>query len=130
VITLSFTLLSRRRHRCPYASGGIARCCRQSPCQGAATPAVNVVAPTGGSPLRVRHGQPLAGWPLATVPCGCAAGNRPCGLEIIYPCIPDSDGEDEGGQASSSLAVSTQWISVAKLLQSDLATLAQREGGE
>ncbi|RWV89916.1 hypothetical protein GW17_00047911 [Ensete ventricosum] len=24
--------------------------------------------------------------------------------EIVYPCIPDSDGEDEGGQASSSLA--------------------------
>ncbi|RWW49831.1 hypothetical protein BHE74_00043958 [Ensete ventricosum] len=30
------------------------------------------------------------------------------GLEIVYPCIPDSDGEDEGGQASSSLAVSTR----------------------
>ncbi|RRT61463.1 hypothetical protein B296_00013096 [Ensete ventricosum] len=51
------------------------------------------------------------------------------GWEIVYPCIPDPDEEDEGGQASS-LAVSTRWISVAKLLQSDLATLAQREGGE
>ncbi|RWW55206.1 hypothetical protein BHE74_00038169 [Ensete ventricosum] len=50
--------------------------------------------------------------------------------EIVYPYIPDPDGEDEGGQASSSLAVSTQLISVAKLLQSDLTTLAQREGGE
>ncbi|RWV76795.1 hypothetical protein GW17_00062481, partial [Ensete ventricosum] len=50
--------------------------------------------------------------------------------EIVYPRIPDPDGEDEGGQASSSLAVSTRWISVAKLLQYDLATLAQREGGE
>ncbi|RWW28238.1 hypothetical protein BHE74_00022158 [Ensete ventricosum] len=50
--------------------------------------------------------------------------------EIVYPCIPDPDGEDEGGQASSSLAVSTRWISATKLLQSDLATLAQREGGE
>ncbi|RWV96447.1 hypothetical protein GW17_00040836, partial [Ensete ventricosum] len=50
--------------------------------------------------------------------------------EIIYPCIPDPDGEDEGGQASSSLAVSTRWISAMKLLQSDLATVAQREGGE
>ncbi|RWW02440.1 hypothetical protein GW17_00034469 [Ensete ventricosum] len=50
--------------------------------------------------------------------------------EIVYPCIPDPDGEDEGGQASSSLAVSTRWISAAKLLLSDLATLAQREGGE
>ncbi|RRT64139.1 hypothetical protein B296_00013544 [Ensete ventricosum] len=53
----------------------------------------------------------------------------PCG-EIVYPYIPDSDGEDEGGQTSFSLAVSTRWISAAKLLQSDLATLAQREGGE
>ncbi|RWW13711.1 hypothetical protein GW17_00022563 [Ensete ventricosum] len=50
--------------------------------------------------------------------------------EIVYPCIPDSDREDEGGQASSSLAVSTRWISAAKLLQSDLTTLAQREGVE
>ncbi|RWW80912.1 hypothetical protein BHE74_00010732 [Ensete ventricosum] len=36
----------------------------------------------------------------------------------------------KGGQASASLAVSTRWISTAKLLLSDLATLAQREGGE
>ncbi|RRT58613.1 hypothetical protein B296_00046434, partial [Ensete ventricosum] len=35
--------------------------------------------------------------------------------EIVYPCIPKSDGEDEEGQASSSLAVSTRWISTAKL---------------
>ncbi|RZS22406.1 hypothetical protein BHM03_00055175 [Ensete ventricosum] len=55
---------------------------------------------------------------------------RPHPREIVYPRIPDPDGEDEGGQASSSLAVSTRWISVAKLLQYDLATLAQREGGE
>ncbi|RRT64646.1 hypothetical protein B296_00006033, partial [Ensete ventricosum] len=50
--------------------------------------------------------------------------------ETVYPCNPDSDGEDEGGQVSSSLAVSTRWISAAKFLQSDLATLASREGGE
>ncbi|RZS26193.1 hypothetical protein BHM03_00059499 [Ensete ventricosum] len=50
--------------------------------------------------------------------------------EIVYPYIPDPDREDEGGQASFSLAVFTRWISAAKLLQSDLATLAQREGGE
>ncbi|RRT37481.1 hypothetical protein B296_00036876, partial [Ensete ventricosum] len=49
--------------------------------------------------------------------------------EIVYPYIPDPDGED-GGQASSSLAVFTRWISTVKLLQFDLATLAQREGGE
>ncbi|RWW14397.1 hypothetical protein GW17_00021835 [Ensete ventricosum] len=52
------------------------------------------------------------------------------GREIVYPCIPDSDGDDEGGQASSSLVVPTRWISAAELLQSDLTTLAQREGGE
>ncbi|RWV91693.1 hypothetical protein GW17_00045997 [Ensete ventricosum] len=50
--------------------------------------------------------------------------------EIVYPCIPNPNGEDEGGQASSSLAVSTRWIFAAKLLQYGLATLAQREGGE
>ncbi|RWV92959.1 hypothetical protein GW17_00044620 [Ensete ventricosum] len=44
--------------------------------------------------------------------------------------FPDPDGDDKGGQASSSLAVSTRWISVAKLLQYDLTTLAQREEGE
>ncbi|RWW67912.1 hypothetical protein BHE74_00024605, partial [Ensete ventricosum] len=69
-LTLSFTLLCRRRRCCPCVGGGATRCDR-------------------------------------------------------HP-----DGEDEGGQASSSLAVSTRWISVAKLLQSDLATLVQREGGE
>ncbi|RZS00470.1 hypothetical protein BHM03_00030156, partial [Ensete ventricosum] len=69
-------------------------------------------------PLAASHGQPLLFAVLAT------------NAEIIYPCIPDSDGEDEGGQASSSLAVSTRWISTAKLLQYDLATLAQREGRE
>ncbi|RZS29304.1 hypothetical protein BHM03_00063016, partial [Ensete ventricosum] len=42
----------------------------------------------------------------------------------------DPDGEDEVSQASSSLVVSTRWISAAKLLQSDLVTLVQREGGE
>ncbi|RWV93781.1 hypothetical protein GW17_00043736 [Ensete ventricosum] len=87
--------------------------------------------------------------PLAA---GLAVGGRPCtgagrgwppllliafaakkcskNAEIVYPCIPNLDGEDEGGQASSSLAVSTRWISAVKLLKSDLATLAQREGGE
>ncbi|RZS26578.1 hypothetical protein BHM03_00059936 [Ensete ventricosum] len=28
--------------------------------------------------------------------------------EIVYPCIPDPDGEDEGGQASFSLVISTR----------------------
>ncbi|RRT32832.1 hypothetical protein B296_00019894 [Ensete ventricosum] len=49
--------------------------------------------------------------------------------EIIYPCIPDPEGEDEGGQASS-LTVSIRWIFVARLLQSKLTTLAQKGGGE
>ncbi|RWW69263.1 hypothetical protein BHE74_00023158 [Ensete ventricosum] len=87
---------------------------------------------------------PLQG---ALVVAGLAVGGRPCmgasrgwpplllvvlatNAEIVYPYIPDPDGEDEEGQTFSSLAVSTQWISVARLLQSDLATLAQREGGE
>ncbi|RRT35044.1 hypothetical protein B296_00030911 [Ensete ventricosum] len=60
----------------------------------------------------------------------CAQGFARMMKEIVYPCIPDPDGEDEGGQASSSLAVSTRWISAMKLLQSDLVTLTQREGGE
>ncbi|RWV94910.1 hypothetical protein GW17_00042518 [Ensete ventricosum] len=69
-------------------------------------------------PLAASHGQPLLLAVLAV------------NAEIVYPCIPDPDGEDEGGQASSSLTASTRWISTAKLLQSDLATITQREGGE
>ncbi|RWV84416.1 hypothetical protein GW17_00053869 [Ensete ventricosum] len=87
---------------------------------------------------------PLAVAPWAAGPCkGTGRGGRPVqrawlqlvaparGLaEIVYPRIPYPDGEDEGGQASSSLAVSIRWVSTAKLLQSDLVTLTQREGGE
>ncbi|RRT40887.1 hypothetical protein B296_00019424, partial [Ensete ventricosum] len=51
-------------------------------------------------------------------------------LEIVYPCIPDLNGENEGSQVSASLVVSIRWISASKLLQSDLTTIAQREGGE
>ncbi|RZS20340.1 hypothetical protein BHM03_00052837 [Ensete ventricosum] len=69
-------------------------------------------------PLATSHGQPLLLAVLAT------------NAEIVYPCIPYPNGEDEGGQASSSLAESTRWISIAKLFQSGFATLAQREGGE
>ncbi|RWV79762.1 hypothetical protein GW17_00059054, partial [Ensete ventricosum] len=96
------------------------RCCPRAvqPCVGVAL--AGVVALASGSPGRV------------AAPCGLVAGSRPSNRrEIVYPCIPDPDGEDEGGQASSSsLAVSTRWISASKLLQSDLATLAQREGEE
>ncbi|RWV86989.1 hypothetical protein GW17_00051059 [Ensete ventricosum] len=57
-----------------------------------------------------------------------SSGTIGSSTHMAYP-YGDLDGEDEGGQASSSLAVSKRWISAAKLLQSDLATLAQREGG-
>ncbi|RWW62985.1 hypothetical protein BHE74_00029866, partial [Ensete ventricosum] len=166
-LTLLFTLLGCRR--CPCAIGGAARCGRQPRCQGAADPTVDAAAPAGSSPLRVRRGQPLVGWPLAAVPCGHPTGSRPLravapaggrplqGGPWLQPAAPTGgdwpwlsaplqpattspsslyllqthpDGEDEGGQASSSLAVSTRWISAAKLLQSNLATLTQREGGE
>ncbi|RRT48187.1 hypothetical protein B296_00033688 [Ensete ventricosum] len=43
------------------------RCSRQSPCQGAATPAIGATDPASGSPLRVGCWQPP--------PCGCAVGN-------------------------------------------------------
>ncbi|RWV77300.1 hypothetical protein GW17_00061888, partial [Ensete ventricosum] len=90
--------------------------------------ALGVWPRAGATPLMAGPGRsrpPLCMWALA-------AAYRPLagGREIVYPCILDPDREDEGGQASSSLAVSTRWISTAKLLQSDLATLAQREGGE
>ncbi|RWW82830.1 hypothetical protein BHE74_00008678 [Ensete ventricosum] len=92
----------------------------------------------GGHPLPAGLG---ASWPWVVGPAwGLAVAGRLSSMlpslrnttrtEIVYPCIPDPDGEDEGGQASSSLAVSTLWISTTKLLQSDLATLAKREGGE
>ncbi|RWV77725.1 hypothetical protein GW17_00061405 [Ensete ventricosum] len=83
-----------------------------------------LIGGVGRSRLPVAAGLPVGGWPPLLL--AVLAANA----EIVYPCIPDSDEEDEGGQASSSLAVSTRWISAMKLLQSDLATLTQREGGE
>ncbi|RRT72362.1 hypothetical protein B296_00014831, partial [Ensete ventricosum] len=73
--------------------------------------------------------------PAGATPASCTS--LPCRLALATAGYPlagglgrglamDSDGEDEGGQASSSLAVSIRWISIAKLLQSELATLAQR----
>ncbi|RWW06866.1 hypothetical protein GW17_00029778 [Ensete ventricosum] len=84
--------------------------------QAAATRATDVVTPAG----RGRHAAAPTGWPWP---------QQAAPLEIVYRCIPDPDGEGEGGQVSS-LAVSTRWIFAAKLLQFDLTTLAQREGGE
>ncbi|RRT50688.1 hypothetical protein B296_00048028 [Ensete ventricosum] len=76
---------------------------------------------TTGRPLCRRPGR---GWPRIHLLAVFATKTQ----EIVYPCIPDPDGEDEGGQASSSLAVSKRWISAAKLLQFDLVTPTQREG--
>ncbi|RRT33229.1 hypothetical protein B296_00044137 [Ensete ventricosum] len=56
------------------------------------------------------------GWPalhgglvVAGRPSSSLPSLRKCSktAEIVYPCIPNPDGEDEGGQASSSLAIST-----------------------
>ncbi|RWV77376.1 hypothetical protein GW17_00061808 [Ensete ventricosum] len=96
------------------------------------------VAPCGLAAASCARGRPPllgcypCGWPPLSG--GLAVADRPIVgepwlQEIVYPCIPDLDGEDEGGQASSSLAVSRRWISIAKLLQSDLVTLAKREEG-
>ncbi|RRT42478.1 hypothetical protein B296_00023194, partial [Ensete ventricosum] len=98
------------------------------------------VLAAAGRPLQGAWPQPVASLQVADRPCkGASRGHARLPLarasfttkmEIVYPCIPNPDGEDEGGQASSSLAVPTRWISTAKILQSYLATLAQREGGE
>ncbi|RWV83253.1 hypothetical protein GW17_00055169 [Ensete ventricosum] len=77
---------------------------------------LQVAKPWPAAPLQVAKPRPAA-------PVGGLAAHSP--PRCVYP-----DREDEGGQASSSLAISTRWISIAKLLQSDLATLAQRDGGE
>ncbi|RWV88459.1 hypothetical protein GW17_00049447, partial [Ensete ventricosum] len=71
-LTLSFTLLCcRRRRRCPYAGSGAARCGRQPPCQGVATPVAGTVAPASDNPLWAGHRRPsLAGAPLAAAPVG------------------------------------------------------------
>ncbi|RRT31776.1 hypothetical protein B296_00056947, partial [Ensete ventricosum] len=54
------------------------------------------------------------------------------GRPPLRPTLPPllEAGLVAGDQASSSLAVSIQWISAVKLLQYDLETLAKREGGE
>ncbi|RWV93804.1 hypothetical protein GW17_00043711 [Ensete ventricosum] len=70
------------------------------------------------------------GPPRLHAKCFCWEPQREHHMRRSYiPVFPDPYEEDKGGQASS-LVVSTRWISAAKLLQSDLATLAQREGGE
>ncbi|RWW36267.1 hypothetical protein BHE74_00058716 [Ensete ventricosum] len=82
--------------------------------------------------------RPMQGaWPQPTAPLqgglGCSRPPMQGGWpEIVYPCIPDPDEKmkEVKRPPPSSLVVSTRWISAAKLLQSDLATLAQMEGGE
>ncbi|RWV99580.1 hypothetical protein GW17_00037506 [Ensete ventricosum] len=105
--------------------------------------------PVSAAPIGASHarGQPRL---LVTAPCEMATLARGFGhgrppLEVAWTWLATPagglvvashpfphylDGEDEGGQVSFSLAVSIRWISTAKFLQSDLATLAQREGGE
>ncbi|RWW53220.1 hypothetical protein BHE74_00040307 [Ensete ventricosum] len=117
-----------------------------------ALPTLASVAPAGASHARGRscilavapargfgccRSQPAApcsrpgrGWPALHGGWPWLAAPPPHGLYCENAAKIHPDGEDEGGQASSSLAVSTRWISTAKLLESDLATLAQREGGE
>ncbi|RZS25487.1 hypothetical protein BHM03_00058723, partial [Ensete ventricosum] len=73
-LTLSFTLL--RHRRCPCASDDTTQCGRSPPLL--ATAPCGLVA--GGRPMRVRREQPLAGWPLVIIPCGCVAASRLCGL--------------------------------------------------
>ncbi|RWW53996.1 hypothetical protein BHE74_00039461 [Ensete ventricosum] len=105
-----------------------------------ALPTPTGVAPTGASYARGRshmlaaapargfgrgRSPPCRGrWSQLAAPCsrpsmGAGRGQPPlqrARLEIVYPCIPDPDGEDEGGQASSSLAVSTRLIFAMKFL--------------
>ncbi|RRT33145.1 hypothetical protein B296_00030862 [Ensete ventricosum] len=100
------------------------RACWRLPLQGALAMVGRPLARgLGRSRLLLTTGLVVGGRPYM-------GAGRPSSSEIVYPCIPNLDGEDKGGQASSSLAVFTRWISTAKLLQSDPATLAQREGGE
>ncbi|RWW40198.1 hypothetical protein BHE74_00054405 [Ensete ventricosum] len=130
----------RRAHSRPPACG-LLPLRVATPCRGLgrsrSCPRVTV-APEGGRPLRAAT--PAGGHPCSRLPpCRWPSHARlPLLLitfaaktqEIVYPCILDPDREDEGGQVSSFQAVSTRWISVVKLLQSDLATLAQWKGGE
>ncbi|RWW36691.1 hypothetical protein BHE74_00058267, partial [Ensete ventricosum] len=102
------------------------------PCLLAAAPARGFW-PWPAAPLQgawAAAGCPLQpAWPWVADPAwGLAVVGRSSSSQFLLRMHPDR--EDKGGQASSSLAVSARWISVAKLLQSDLATLAQREGGE
>ncbi|RZS17676.1 hypothetical protein BHM03_00049849, partial [Ensete ventricosum] len=87
-------------------------------------------APAGGCPLKAAPCRLLPLQATAPLQGGLGCSRPPPCREIVYPCIPNPNGEDERRQASSSLAVSTRWISIAKLFQYNLATLAQREGEE
>ncbi|RZS12665.1 hypothetical protein BHM03_00044145 [Ensete ventricosum] len=90
---------------------------RQPLCQGAAIPTAGTSTGAAPSSAAAAGGRPCRRQPLRAVPlpAGClptgaepevgyplrAGRGRP---EIVYPCIPDPVEEDEGGQASSSLA--------------------------
>ncbi|RWW47597.1 hypothetical protein BHE74_00046377, partial [Ensete ventricosum] len=84
-LTLTFTLLRHRRHRCPCAGGGATHCGRHPPCQGATTyaagaVALRVVASNGVGRLLQVAGSPLAGgpWLQPAAPAGgLAVASRP-----------------------------------------------------
>ncbi|RWV80096.1 hypothetical protein GW17_00058681 [Ensete ventricosum] len=96
-----------------------------TPCKYQAMAGCPCRGPGRGQPPLHADSMHVAAPPPQVVPTFAANRcNKRVEQEIVYPRIPDPDGEDEGVQASSSLAVSTRWISAAKLLQSDLATLA------
>ncbi|RZR74154.1 hypothetical protein BHM03_00032932, partial [Ensete ventricosum] len=83
-LTLSFTLLRRRRYPC--SGDGAARCGRRH------------------RPLRVRRGQPLMGWPLAVSPCGLLP------LRAAAPCrgaLAATDRPLTGGLGRSRLPLAT-----------------------
>ncbi|RRT79182.1 hypothetical protein B296_00006138 [Ensete ventricosum] len=91
------------------------RCCKRLCPWAAAAPVVwSYLAMLAGSCRWPGRGWPAlhGGWPWLAAP------------PSRYLRSENVARTHEGGQASSSLAVSTRWISAAKLLQSDLATLA------
>ncbi|RZS14993.1 hypothetical protein BHM03_00046765, partial [Ensete ventricosum] len=79
--------------------------CNRPPLQGGLAMASRpLVGGLGRSrlPLAASHAQPLL---LAVLAVNALNGST----EIVYPCILDPNGEDEGGQASSSIAAKNPW---------------------
>ncbi|RZR97020.1 hypothetical protein BHM03_00026127 [Ensete ventricosum] len=70
--------------------------------------------------IKLRHR--AKDWTMQREHAGSSLGDSLKGSGSCWETL--ANGEDEGSQVSSSLAVSTRWISTTKLLQSELATLA------